>query len=61
MKSRTGKECKKTNCALWITYANWSKNLGNSSLEICMNCKNAHVSQYIRGSGIQILRGVVTK
>jgi hypothetical protein len=53
MKQRTGKECKKFKCVYWITYANWSKNLGNSSLKICMNCKNAHVSQYVKGGGIE--------
>jgi ribulose bisphosphate carboxylase small subunit len=53
MKQRTGKECKKFKCAYWITYANWAKNLGNSSLENCINCKNAHVSQYVKGGGIE--------
>jgi len=46
MKLRTGKECKKVNCAFYITYYNWSKNLGNSVLQNCVNCKHAHVSQY---------------
>ena len=58
MKERTGKECKKIKCAYWIMYVNWSKNLGNSSLQICMNCKNAHVSQYRRGAGIEFIREV---
>jgi hypothetical protein len=46
MKSRTGKECRKVNCAFHVTYVNWAKNLGNSSLNNCMECKYSHVSQY---------------
>jgi hypothetical protein len=46
MKDRIGKECKKVNCVLYVTYVNWAKNLGNSSLVNCMNCKYSHVSQY---------------
>ena len=57
MKQRTGKECKKFKCARYITYANWAKNLGHSSHQICMNCKNAHVSQYQKGDGIQFIKG----
>jgi hypothetical protein len=53
MKLRTGKECKKFNCEVYITYANWAKNLGNSILGRCMNCKYAHVSQYVKGGGIE--------
>jgi hypothetical protein len=56
MKLRTGKECKKFKCAFYVTYVNWSKNLGNSVLENCMNCRNAHVSQYRKGSGIEFIR-----
>jgi hypothetical protein len=52
MKKRTGKECHKINCKNYITYVNWAKNLGNSILLECMECKNAHVSQYKRGTGI---------
>jgi len=46
MKNRTGQECKKINCVYHVTYVNWAKNLGNSFLENCMNCRHAHVSQY---------------
>lgn len=46
MKKRTGKECKKIHCVRHITYVNWAKNLGNGTLSYCMECKNAHVSQY---------------
>jgi hypothetical protein len=46
MKSRTGKECHKVNCVCYVAYVNWAKNLGNSSLQNCMNCKYSHVSQY---------------
>ncbi len=56
MKNRTGKECKKINCVLYVTYVNWTKNLGNSVLENCMNCKHAHVSQYRKGTGISFER-----
>ena len=56
MKNRTGKECKKINCVNHIAYVNWAKNLGNSVLETCRNCKNAHVSQYRKGSGIEFIR-----
>lgn len=47
MKSRTGKECKKIDCVFYVTYVNWAKNLGNPFIDNCMNCKHAHVSQYI--------------
>ena len=30
----------------YVAYVNWAKNLGNSSLQNCMNCKYSHVSQY---------------
>ena len=53
MKQRTGKECHRIYCEFYITYYNWSKNLGNSILENCMNCKNAHVSRYRKGEGIK--------
>lgn len=46
-KSRTGKECKKTNCKRHKDYLEWT--CGNSVLSFCMNCKNAHVSQYKAG------------
>ena len=48
MKQRTGKECTKTNCVNYKYYSNWTHNLSNRVLEICMNCKHAHVSQYVR-------------
>jgi len=47
-KPRTGKECKKTDCDRHKDYVAW--NPGNRSLDFCMNCKNAHVSQYKRKS-----------
>jgi hypothetical protein len=53
MKNRTGKECKKLNCVWHVTYVNWAKNLGNSALVNCMNCKYAHVSQYKNESKLQ--------
>lgn len=43
---RTGKECKKTDCDRHKDYVSWQ--CGNSSLEFCMNCKHAHISQYKR-------------
>jgi hypothetical protein len=46
VKNRTGKECKKGNCVNYVAYVNWGRNLGNSALTDCMNCKNSHVSQY---------------
>lgn len=45
-KQRTGKECKKTECARHKDYLAW--NLGNSNLKFCMECKHAHISQYKR-------------
>ena len=43
-KPRTGKECKKIECARHEDYLAW--NPGNSNLKFCMECKHAHVSQY---------------
>ena len=43
-KPRTGKECKKKECDRHAEYVAWS--MGNSALNFCVNCKNAHVSQY---------------
>ncbi len=43
-KQRTGKECKKTECERHEDYLAWK--LGSSKLSFCMECKNAHVSQY---------------
>ena len=45
-KTRTGKECKKVNCARYPDYIEWR--LGNSNLKFCMECKNAYVSQYTK-------------
>jgi hypothetical protein len=53
MKIRTGKECKKINCLLHVIYINSGKNIGNEILEICMNCKHAHISQYINEIKLQ--------
>ena len=46
MKERTGKECKKVYCDNHKVYSNWIRNLGNSALKECMECKHAYVSQY---------------
>jgi len=43
-KQRTGKECKKTECERYEDYKAWQ--CGTMSLSFCMNCKNAHVSQF---------------
>lgn len=43
-KPRTGQECRKTNCIRYEAYVKWS--CGTSSLNFCMNCKWAHVSQF---------------
>ncbi len=43
-KQRTGKECKKTNCARYESYEAWKS--GDLNLAFCMQCKNAHISQY---------------
>lgn len=45
-KDRTGKECKKTDCDRHENYVAWK--CGTSSLQFCMNCKHAHLSQYKR-------------
>lgn len=45
-KHRKGDECKKVNCARYEDYKAWK--CGTNSLDFCMNCKNAHVSQYKR-------------
>ena len=47
-KPRTGKECKKVNCTRYESYIKWSG--GDSNLKFCMECKNAHVSQYEKAS-----------
>jgi hypothetical protein len=47
-KTRTGKECRKTDCDRHNDYVAWRCGTGGSSLDYCMNCKNAHVSQYKR-------------
>lgn len=43
-KSRTGKECNKTECVRYKDYVAWK--CGSMSLDFCMNCKHSHVSQY---------------
>ena len=43
-KPRKGDECKKTECARYEDYKAWQ--CGTANLNFCMNCKNAHVSQY---------------
>jgi hypothetical protein len=48
MKTRTGKECKKLTCKNYKYYSNWGRNLGRSELKECMECRNSHVSQYIK-------------
>lgn len=45
-KQRTGKECTKVQCERYKDYVEWR--CGNSSLNFCMECKHAHVSQYKR-------------
>ena len=44
MKTRTGKECNKTECVRHESYMRW--NYGNPDLQVCMNCKWAFVSQF---------------
>lgn len=46
MKKRTGKECKKTNCEFYHIYSN--RNPLTRCLSMCMECKNAYVSQYVK-------------
>jgi hypothetical protein len=46
MKQRTGKECKKTECVRYDDYKRWQ--CGTLTLNVCMNCKHAHVSQFER-------------
>ena len=48
MKQRTGKECKKVNCKNYEFYSHWFQNMPSGVLSECMECKNAHVSQYAR-------------
>jgi len=43
-KQRTGKECNKTDCERHDAYKAWQ--CGTGSLNFCMNCKYAHVSQF---------------
>jgi len=45
-KERTGTECKKTDCDRHKDYVAWK--CGNSNLNFCMSCRNAHISQYKR-------------
>jgi len=51
MKQRTGKECKKTDCARYASYVRWQ--CGDSNLRACMNCRWAHVSQFIRKPNVE--------
>ena len=52
-KQRTGKECKKMDCDRYKDYVAWQ--CGTASLNFCMACKHAHVSQYKRkGSNAEI-------
>jgi hypothetical protein len=48
MKQRTGKECKKTTCENYQYYSHWGRNLGRSELMVCMECRNSHVSQFVK-------------
>jgi hypothetical protein len=48
MKRRTGKECKKVTCANYKYYSNWSNHLSGGMLSRCMECRNAHVSQFVK-------------
>lgn len=43
-KQRSGKECKKVNCIRYESYIRWQ--CGDTNLTFCMECKNAHISQY---------------
>ena len=43
-KKRTGKECKKVQCKRYDSYKAWS--CGDDNLKFCMECRNAHISQY---------------
>ena len=49
MRNRTGKECKKKDCAYYESYSHWST--GNIDLEKCMNCKWAFMSQFVNKAG----------
>jgi hypothetical protein len=46
MNQRTGKECKKTDCVRHNDYKRWQ--CGTLALNVCMNCKWSHVSQFER-------------
>ena len=45
-KSRKGKECKKVNCKRHEAYSKWIP--GSPELKFCMECRNAHISQYVK-------------
>ena len=45
-KQRTGEECKRTECERHKHYVAWQ--CGTSSLNFCVECKHAYVSQYKR-------------
>ena len=46
-KAKNGDECKKTTCERYDDYKTWR--IGSNSLNFCINCKHAHVSQYKKG------------
>ena len=52
-KQRTGKECKKIDCERHESYIQWR--CSDSSLNFCMDCKNAHVSQFKKKTITRIL------
>ena len=43
-KPRVGNECKKTGCKRYKNYVAWK--CGDTVLQFCTQCKNAHLSQY---------------
>lgn len=48
MNQRTGKECNKVDCISYHYYRHWARNLCNSAIKACMECKHAYNSQYRR-------------
>lgn len=47
-RTRTGKECTKVKCKRHKSYTRWIP--GDGNLKFCMECKNAHVSQYSKAA-----------
>ena len=43
-KQRSDNQCEKTSCDRYEAYKAWQ--CGTHSLNFCMNCKHAHVSQF---------------